>query len=130
MLEILLITLRDVLLQVWSYHLDTLELDLDKAILEELQAGPQSCLSYLRGVVTDLWELLDRSWKITLNHTQRSVNLVASVLAFLYKDQRDVLVIHAEPPRSLQATLDLDIQTFQLAQKLQAEVNYFDEASV
>jgi len=85
MLEILLVTLREVLQQVWSYHLDTVELDLDRAVLEELQAGSPSCRSYLRGVVTDVRELLDRSWTINLNYTQQSVNLVASVLAFLQK---------------------------------------------
>ena len=101
MLEILLLTLREILLQVWSYHLDSIELDLDRDLLGELNAGPAACRSYLRGIVTDIQELLNRSWTISLNYSQRSVNLVASVLAFLQKHQRDVLVIHAEPPEEI-----------------------------
>jgi len=49
-----------------------------------------------------------------------------STLCFGFHSQRttrirDVLVIHAEPPSPLQLALDLDLHTFQLDQKLQAE---------
>uniref|UniRef100_A0A7C9A4B1 RNase H type-1 domain-containing protein n=2 Tax=Opuntia streptacantha TaxID=393608 RepID=A0A7C9A4B1_OPUST len=135
MLEILLITLREALLQVWSCHLDTIELDLDRDMIGELQAGPDTCRSYLRGLVTDVRELfphiLNRSWTISLNYGQRSVNLVALVLAFLQKNQRDMLVIHAEPPDDSQTALELDVKTFQMAKQLQSEVDTtvaFDDA--
>ena len=42
MLEIVLITPKEALLQAWSYHLESVELDLDKALIGELQARPLS----------------------------------------------------------------------------------------
>uniref|UniRef100_A0A7C9A383 Uncharacterized protein n=1 Tax=Opuntia streptacantha TaxID=393608 RepID=A0A7C9A383_OPUST len=68
---------------------------------------------------------------VSLNYRQRSVNLVASVLAFLQKDQRDMLVIHAEPPDDSQTALELDVKTFQMAKQLQSEADTtiaFDDA--
>jgi len=73
----------------------------------------------LRDTVADVLELLGRSWNITINYAQHSVNLVAAVLAFTQKERSDILVIHAEPPRQIQLALDLDIHTCQLAQQLQ-----------
>ena len=72
-------------------------------------------------MVAEVLKLLGRSWNITFNYTQRSVNLVASVLAFTKKEQHDMLVIHAEPPSSVQTALDLNVQTYQLAEQLHAE---------
>jgi len=123
MLEILLITLKEVLLQAWSSHLDTIEIDLARELIGELQAGPEHCRSYLRGLVTDVRKLLERPWTLSLNYGQRSVNMVASVLALIKKDQRDILAIHAEPPDSLQPALELDVQTYKLAKQLQEEAD-------
>ncbi|KAJ8420301.1 LOW QUALITY PROTEIN: hypothetical protein Cgig2_009378 [Carnegiea gigantea] len=59
-LEILLLTLKAALIQVWSYQLDHLEIDLDKPLIQELQPGPTECRSYLKTVISDIRDLLDR----------------------------------------------------------------------
>ena len=48
------------------------------------------------------------------------MNLVAAVLAFLCKEQRDTLVLHAEQHASLQTALDLDYETYVYAQRSEA----------
>jgi len=62
--------------------------------------GADSCRSYLRGIVFDVKELLNRKWNVVLNYAKRPVNIVALVLAFIQKGQCDTPVIHAEPPPS------------------------------
>jgi len=121
LLEIILLTLREALLQAWSYQLSSLELDLDRDVIEELQAGPLTCRSYLRTVISEVRDLLNRNWQVTLNYVQHPVNLVFVVLAALCKEQHEVLVIHAEPPDSLVPALDLDHDTYLYAQCLQDE---------
>ena len=64
----MLLTLKEVLIQVWGYHLDHLEIDLEKQLIPELQAGPLGCRSYLKNVVTKVRELLDCKGNITLNY--------------------------------------------------------------
>ena len=123
MLEILLHTLKEALLQAWSYQLSSVELDLGQEILDKLHAGPLGCRSYLWEVVGEIIELLERQGTISVNYAQRSVNLVAAVLAFSQRAQSDMVVLHGETPRSLQLALELDVQTFHLAQQLQAEVD-------
>jgi len=58
-LEILLFTLKEALIQAWGYHLDHLEIDLEKQLIIELQVGPLGCHSYLKNVATEIRELLD-----------------------------------------------------------------------
>jgi len=118
LLATILITLREALKQAWSYQLNMLEVDLRREVIEELQAGPQTCRSYLQQVATEVSELLNRNWQDTLNYAQRLVNLSAAVLACLCKEQR-VVVIHADPPESLLPALELDHDTFAYAQQIE-----------
>jgi len=70
MLEMLLITLWEALVQAWSYQLNMLEVDLGRKVNEELelQAGPLTCRSYLQQVITEARELLSRNWQVTFNY--------------------------------------------------------------
>lgn len=42
-LEILLLTLKEALIQAWGYHIDHLEIDLEKQLISELQSEPMGC---------------------------------------------------------------------------------------
>ncbi|KAJ8447351.1 hypothetical protein Cgig2_013128 [Carnegiea gigantea] len=97
------------------------EEDLGREIIDELQAGPKCCRSHLRGTISDVKDLL--AWKrtVTFNHAKRPINLVAAVLAFSQKEQTDALVIHSEPPSSIQLALNLDKEIYLFAQRLQDE---------
>ncbi|KAJ8444200.1 hypothetical protein Cgig2_028081 [Carnegiea gigantea] len=79
---VLLITFKEALVQAWAYRLDHLEIDLGRELIDELQAGPEGCRSYLRGTITEVRELLDRNWTVAFNHAKRPANIVAVVLAF------------------------------------------------
>ena len=117
-LEVLLLTLKEALIQVWSYQLDHLELDLEP-LIQELQAGPTGCRTYLKIVITDIRDLLDRKWHITLNYAHRDVNLTASVLAMLHQNQTEALVVHFVPSSMLEPALELNKETYLFARKLQ-----------
>ena len=101
--------------------MDSVEIDLGREIIDELQAGPKCCRSYLRGTISDVKDLLGRKWTVTFNHAKRPINLVAAVLAFSQKEQTDALVIHSEPPSSMQLALNLDKEIYLFAQRLQDE---------
>ncbi|KAJ8452751.1 hypothetical protein Cgig2_005087 [Carnegiea gigantea] len=117
MLEILLITLKEALIQAWGYHIDNLEIDLEKQLITELQAGPEGCRSYLKTVTKDIRDLLDRKWHITLNYAHRAVNLTASVLAILNQHHKEAIIVHFVPPNSLEPALELDSETFKMAER-------------
>jgi len=42
-LEMMFITLKEALVKVWGYSLVTVEIDLRKELIIELQAGPLAC---------------------------------------------------------------------------------------
>jgi len=88
--------------------MDHLEIDLGKEIIDELQMVTGSCRSYLCGTTADIMEHLARDWSVVINYAKRSVNIIASVLALIQMEQSDILVIHLEPPSSLQTALQLD----------------------
>lgn len=87
-LEILLLTLKEALIQAWGYNIDHVEIDLEKQLISELQSGPMGSRSYLKTAVTNIRELLDWKWNVTLNYTHQAVNLTASMLAILNKAKR------------------------------------------
>ncbi|KAJ8438836.1 LOW QUALITY PROTEIN: hypothetical protein Cgig2_023028 [Carnegiea gigantea] len=110
MLEIVLLTLKEALIQVWGYHLDHLELDLEKQL-----SGTTGLSLILKNVVTDIRKLLDRKWHITLNLAHRVANLTASVLAIMRQGQKLFILCRLEP------ALELDKQTYRFANKIQEE---------
>lgn len=61
---------------------------------------------------------MDRKWHITLNYAHRAVNLTASVLAILNQHQKEAIIVHFVPPNSLEPALELDHETFKMAERL------------
>ena len=59
MIEIMLITPKEALMQAWAYQMDHLEIDLSKEIINELQARHDSCRSYILSIIADVKEFLD-----------------------------------------------------------------------
>ena len=105
------------LIQAWGYNIDHVEIDLEKQLISELQSGPIGCRSYLKTVVTDIRELLDWKWNVTINYTHLAVNLTASILAILNQGQKEALIVHFVPPSSLEPA-QLDKETYQLARMI------------
>ena len=78
-----------------------IEVDLGREVIDELQVGPNNCRSYLQQTIVEIREVLTRKWQVTLHYAHCQINLTAAVLACLCKEQREVMVVHAEPPPSL-----------------------------
>ena len=89
------LALEEGLIQAWGCNIDNLEIDIEKQLITKLQTGPSGCRSYLKTVVTDIKELLDRKWNVTLNYAHQAV---ASVLAMLNQGQKEALIAHFMPP--------------------------------
>lgn len=70
-------------------------------------------------MISDIRDLLDRKWHITLNYAHRAVNLTASVLAMIQQDQKEALVVHFVPPSILEPALELDKETYLFARRVQ-----------
>jgi len=92
-----------------------IEVYLCHEIIDELQAGPINCRSYLQQTIMEVRELLTREWQVTLHYAHRPVNLTAAMLACLCKEQREFVVVLADPPSSLPTALQLDHDTFAYA---------------
>lgn len=69
-------------------------------------------------MVSNIRELLDRKWNITLNYAHRAVNLTTSVLAILNQGQKKALIVHFVPSSNLEPMLELDKETFKLAMRI------------
>ena len=118
-----LTTLKEALVQAWHYHLHNLELDLIDDIIAPLTTGPHHCKPSLTMIVIGIRELSERDWVVNINYAHKSINLVAAVLANINEDQTDDKALHVFPPSGLHATLDLDVETFLYAQRLQEDIN-------
>ena len=68
-------------------------------------------------IMIDIREPLERNWVTNINYAHKYVN------PNINKDQTDDQVLHVLPPFTLQAALDLDVETFLYAQRLQEDID-------
>lgn len=107
-------TLKETLIKAWDYHLDNIEVDLERSLIERLQRGPLHSPPHLRELIVEIGSLMSWKWTINVNYVKRPVNFVVAVLAELNKEQQLVTVAHFRSPKGLQVALVRDEEAYKL----------------